>query len=340
MDTSAVATETSTETMRAITQDRYGSAEVLRPARLPIPVIEDDEVLVRVHAAGVDRGTWHLMAGKPYLMRVMGFGFRGPKNTVPGLDVAGTVVSVGSSVTRFAVGDEVLGISSGAFAEYAPAKESKVILKPAGLSFEQAAAVPVSGLTAYQALHGAGRLVSGQKVLVVGASGGVGSYAVQFAKAQGAEVTGVSSTSKVDLVRSLGADHVIDYTQEDFFERPERYDLILDIGGNTSRRRLRRALTPTGTIVFVGGEDGGSLTGMGRQLRAAALSPFVRQRYALLVAKEYYSDLERICALIETGEVVPSVERTYPLADVPVAVAALAAGGVRGKVVITLLERS
>lgn len=338
MELSAVA-DTELATMRAITQDVYGSVEVLRSDQIAVPEIEPDEVLVRVQAAGVDRGTVHLMTGKPYLMRILGFGFRGPKNKVPGFDLAGVVVSIGSSVTRFAVGDEVLGIGRGSFAEYAAAKEHKLILKPVAIDFEQAAAVAVSGLTAYQALHKTGRLEAGQKVLVIGASGGVGSYAVQFAKAHGAEVTGVASTAKLDLVRSLGADQVIDYTQEDFTEGAERYDLILDIGGDTPRKRIRRVLTPRGTIVFVGSEVEGALTGMGRQVRAALLSPFVRQRYAMMIAKEHYADLEHIAKLIETGQAVPSVERTYTLDEVPVAVAALAAGQVRGKVVIKVLDR-
>ena len=204
------------ETMRAVVQDRFGSVDELRLARVPLPEIADDEVLVQVRAAGLDRGTWHLMSGRPYLMRVIGFGFRGPKNRVPGLDVAGTVAAVGSGVTRFAVGDEVFGTARGSFAEYAPAKEGKLAVKPANLTFEQAAVVPVAALVAQRGLYDVGRLEPGQKVLVTGASGGVGSYAVQLAKALGAEVTGVASTGKLDLVRALGADHVVDYTAHDF----------------------------------------------------------------------------------------------------------------------------
>ena len=255
----------------------------------------DDEVLVRVHAAGLDRGTWHLMAGQPYLIRLMGYGLRAPKNRVPGLDVAGTVVAIGADVTRFAVGDEVFGVSRGSFAEYACAREDKLARKPANLTFDQAAVVAISGLTALQGLCDVGRLEAGQRVLIIGASGGVGTFAVQIAKAFGAEVTGVCSTAKLDLVRSLGADHVIDYTQDDFSDAPERYDLILDIGGNSSLSRLRRALTPSGTLVIVGGENGGRWTGgFGRQLRAVALSPFVRQRLVMKTPKEHYADLERL----------------------------------------------
>lgn len=242
--------------MRAIVQDTYGSADVLRLAQIAQPEIADREVLIRVHAAGLDRGTWHLMTGRPYLLRLV-FGIRHPKNPVPGRDVAGTVVAVGSAVTRFSPGDEVYGIAPGSFAEYAVAREDKLSGKPANTSFEQAAVVPVSAFTAIQSVCDVGRVESGQKVLITGASGGVGSYAVQIAKAFGAEVTGVCSTSKLDLVRSLGADHVIDYTRDDFADGVHHYDLILDIAGSPAVARLRRALTPTGTAVIVGGEDAG-----------------------------------------------------------------------------------
>jgi NADPH:quinone reductase-like Zn-dependent oxidoreductase len=239
-------------------------------------------------------------------------------------------------VTRFAVGDEVYGVAPGSFAEYAVAREDKLARKPGNLSFAQAAAVPVSAGTALRALVDAGRVQAGQSVLVVGASGGVGTYAVQLAKAFGAEVTGVSSTAKADLVKSLGADHVIDYTQEDFADGTRRYDLILDIGGSTPVRRLRRALRPRGTLVFVGGENSGNLTGLGRQLRGALLSPFLRQRLVLLVAKERAADLETLTGLIEDGKLVPSVDRSYPLDEAPDALRALENGHVRGKVVITV----
>jgi NADPH:quinone reductase-like Zn-dependent oxidoreductase len=321
--------------MQAIVQDGYGSPDDLRLAQIELPEIAEDEVLVQVHAAGLDRGTWHLMTGRPYLLR-LGSGLRRPKNPVLGRDVAGTIVAVGSAVTRFAAGDEVFGLSKGSFAEYAVAREDKLARKPANLAFEQAAVVPVSALTALRALCDVGRVEHGQKVLVIGASGGVGSYAVQLAKAFGAEVTGVCSTTKLDLVRSLGADHVIDYTRDDFADGAHRYDLILDIAGNPALSRLRRALTPTGTAVLVGGEEGGNLTGMSRQVRALALSPFLRQRLTLVIPKERSSDLERLTDLIEAGKVMPRIDRTYPLERVPEAVRYLEAGKARGKVAITI----
>jgi NADPH:quinone reductase-like Zn-dependent oxidoreductase len=322
-------------TMRAITQNRYGGSEVLRLTQVPRPSIKADEVLVRVHAAGLDRGTEHLMTGKPYAMR-LGFGVRRPKNPIPGRDVAGTVAEVGSAVTRFSVGDQVYGVAPGSFAEYAAAKEDKLAPKPTNLTFAQAAVVPVSGGTALQAVQDVGRLEPGRSVLVLGASGGVGTYAVQLAKALGAEVTGSCSTAKLDLVSALGADHVIDYTRQDFADGSAQYDLILDVAGNPSLRRLRRALKPGGTAVFVGGENAGSLTGMSRQLRGAVASPFLRQRLALFLAKERAADYERLTVLIEAGEVTPSLERTYPLEDAPEAMRLLEAGRVRGKVAVTI----
>lgn len=329
--------ESKRDVMRAIIQDAYGSADVLHLAEIDKPDIAADEVLVRVRAAGLDRGTWHVMTGQPYLMRVMGFGFRRPKNPVAGLDVAGTVVAVGAEVTRFRAGDDVFGIARGSFAEYAAAREDKLAHKPVNLSFEQAAVVPISGSTALQALRNAGRVEAGQKVLVIGASGGVGTYAVQLAKAFGTHVTGVCSTAKVDLVRSIGADDVIDYTRQDFADGSQRYDLILDVGGNSRLSRLRRALTPTGTLVIVGGEEGGKLTGgFGRSLRAPALSLFVRQRLTMLVSKEHHSYLEPLRPLIEAGRVTPAIDKTYPLAEVPAAMRRLEAGRVRGKIAITI----
>jgi NADPH:quinone reductase-like Zn-dependent oxidoreductase len=323
--------------MRAVVQHDYGSADVLRVEEIDRPTIRDDEVLIRVHAAGLDRGTWHFMAGMPYLFRLMGPGLRKPKNPVLGLDVAGTVVAVGADVTRFGVGDEVFGISRGSFAEYAAAREDKLARKPANLTFDQAAVVPISGLTALQSLLDVGRVEAGKHVLIVGASGGVGTYAVQIAKASGAEVTGVCSTAKVDLVRSIGADHVIDYTRDDFAAGPRRYDLILDIGGNSPLSRLRRALAPTGTLVLVGGEDGDRWTGgMGRQLRAVALSPFVRQRLTMKTPREHYADLERVARLIETGDLTPTIDKTYPLDQAPDAMRHLQAGQARGKIAITV----
>jgi NADPH:quinone reductase-like Zn-dependent oxidoreductase len=326
-----------TDTMAAVVQDRYGDAGVLHQERIGVPEIAANEVLVRVHAAGLDRGTWHLMTGKPYLMRVAGMGFRGPKDRVPGRDLAGVVEAVGSAVTRFAVGDEVYGVGRGSFAERAVAREDQLARKPVSLSFEQAAVVPTSAATALQALTEQGRVQAGQSVLVVGASGGVGSYAVQLAKALGAQVTGVASTAKLDLVRALGADEVLDYTRDDYADGTQRYDLILDIAGNPGLARLRRALTPEGTAVIVGGEDGGNLTGgMNRQLRAMLVSRFVGQRLVWFIAKQRASDLERLTAFIEAGQMTPSIDRTYPLDRVPEAMRHLQAGQVRGKVAITI----
>jgi NADPH:quinone reductase-like Zn-dependent oxidoreductase len=323
--------------MRAIVQDAYGSSDVLRSAEIDRPEIAANEVLIDVAAAGMDRGTWHVMAGKPYLMRVMGFGFRRPKNLVPGLDVSGTVVLVGSEVTRFQPGDEVFGISRGAFAEYAAVREDKLAHKPDKLSFEQAAVVPISGGTAIQALRDAGQVQAGQKLLIIGASGGVGTYAVQLAKAIEAEVTGVSSTAKVELVRSIGADHVVDYTREDYLDGSKKYDLILDIGGNNRLFRLRRALTSKGTLVIVGGENGGSLTGgFGRQIRALLVSMFVSQRLTMLASKERYTDLEALSPFLENGQVVPVIDRTYPVTEVRAAMRHLEAGLARGKIAISI----
>ena len=324
-------------TMRAVVQDAYGSADVLRLAEIDTPDIAANEVLVRVRSAGMDRGTWHSMAGQPYLMRIMGFGFRRPKNRVAGLDVAGTVAAIGADVTRFQVGDEVFGISRGSFAEYSAVREDKLSTKPADLTFEQAAVVPVSAGTAIQGLCDAGRIEAGQKVLIVGASGGVGTYAVQLAQALGADVTGVCSTAKLDLVRSIGADHVIDYTRENFADGDPRYDLILDLGGNSRLSRLRRALAPKGTLVIVGGEEGGKWTGgFGRQLRALGLSPFVSQRLTMLVSKEHHTHTEAVSQFIEADQVTPVIDRTYSLAEVPDAIRHLEAGQVRGKIAITV----
>ncbi|MER6970027.1 NAD(P)-dependent alcohol dehydrogenase [Nocardioides sp. NPDC000445] len=324
--------------MRAIVQTKYGDAGDLHLDRVPVPEITPSEVLVRVRAAGLDRGTWHLMTGKPYLMRIAGMGFKGPKDRVPGRDLAGTVEAIGAEVTRFAIGDEVYGIGRGTFAEVAVAPEAKLAHKPAGLTFEQAAVVPISAGTALQALTDQGRLEAGQSVLVIGASGGVGSYAVQIAKALGAEVTGVAGPEKLDLVRSLGADHVVDYTRADFADGTARYDLILDIAGNPRLSRLRRALAPKGTVVLVGGEDGGNLTGgMNRSLRALLLTPFIGQRFAMYVAKERASDLERLAGFFEAATVVPSLGHTFPLDRVPKAMRLLESGHVRGKVAITTI---
>jgi NADPH:quinone reductase-like Zn-dependent oxidoreductase len=277
------------------------------------------------------------MTGTPYAVRLV-TGLRRPRQPVPGLDLAGTVVEVGAAVTRFAPGDEVYGIGTGTFAEYAVAKEAKLASRPAGLTHRQAATVPVSAITALQAVTDLAGVRAGQRVLVTGASGGVGSYAVQIAVAAGAEVTGVASAAKADLVRSLGAAHVLDYATDDFAALADRYDVIIDIAGNASLSRLRRALTPTGTAGLVGGEDAGRLLGMGRQLRALVVSLFSRQRLTLRVPKESAADLERLTALIDAGQVKPSVGATYPLADAAEAMRQLVAGQVRGKVAIAVRD--
>jgi len=333
-----IATETGT-TMKAILQHAYGSADVLELREIDKPEPNDGEVLLRVHAGGVDPGVWHLMTGRPYLVRAMGFGLRAPKVRVRGRDVAGVVESIGGNVTRFKAGDEVFGTAEGSFAEYVCAREDRLAPKPANLSFEQVAAVPISGLTALQGLRDAGKIEPGQKVLVIGAAGGVGSFAVQIAQAYGAEVTGVCSTNKMDLVRSIGASHVIDYTREDFADGPRRYDVILDTAGNRSLTHLRRALTPKGTLVIVGGEGGGGrwLGGFDRQIfRAPLLSIFVGQTMRPLVSTESLNDLLALKELIEAGKVTPVIDRTYPLSQAPEAIRYVAEGHARGKVVINL----
>ena len=323
--------------MKAIVQDRYGGLEVLEFRDIDRPVPEDDQVLVRVHAAGLDRGVWHVMAGLPYLIRLVGFGVRRPKVRVRGMDVAGRVEAVGREVTRFRPGEAVFGWADGSFADYARAPEDHFQPKPATLSFEQAAVVPISGLAALQALRDQGEVQPGQQVLVIGAAGGVGSFAVQLAKAFGAQVTGVASTSQAELVRSLGADQVIDYTRTDVTDGSRRWDLILDTAGHRSLSRLRRALTPTGTLVIVGSERRGRwLGGFDRNLRALALSRLVGQRLRLLSSKPRPEDLRTLRELLEAGKVVPVVDRTYPLGEVPEAIAHMLRGGGRGKIVITV----
>ncbi len=325
-----------TGTMRAIVRDRYGDTEVLHLDEIPRPGPGDHDVLVRVAAAGLDRGAWHAMTGLPYLSRLI-FGLRRPKNAVLGTDVAGTVIAVGPAVTRFSVGEEVFGFGRGAFAEYALVADDRLAHKPPGLSFEHAATLPVSGVTALQAVHDHGRVQEGQHVLVTGASGGVGSFTVQLVKAAGAHVTGVCSPAKADLVRSLGADDIVDRTREDFADGNRRYDVIIDIAGNPTLSRLRRALTPHGTAVLVGGEDGGSLAGgMNRQLRALVLSRFVGQRLTMFIATVHSPDLERLATLVTEGRITASVDRTYPLDNVPDAIRRIEAGEACGKVAITV----
>lgn len=322
--------------MRAIVQDVYGPPAVLRLDEIEQPVPGRGQVLVRVRAAAVDQGVWHLMAGLPYALRAVA-GVRAPRSRVRGMDVAGRVEAVGEGVTRFQPGDEVYGSCNGSFAEYACAKEGALALKPRNLTFEQAAAVPVSGCSALKAVRDEGRVEDGQSVLVLGASGGVGTYAVQLAKASGAHVTGVCSASKADLVRSIGADEVVDYAHEDPVDGSRRYDVILDIAGNRPLAGLRRALTARGTLVIIGGEGGGRwIGGNERQLGALLLSPFVGHRLRPLASVVRHGDLQALTELIEAGSVTPVIDRTYPLAEVPDAIGYLREGRVRGKIVIGL----
>jgi NADPH:quinone reductase-like Zn-dependent oxidoreductase len=325
--------------MTGITQDRYDPApeDLLRMSRLVIPPVGDGQVLVRVHAASVDRGTWHVMAGLPYPIRLAGFGFRRPKYANPGRALAGTVEAVGPGVNGFSPGDPVYGIGEASFAEYARASVGKLAVKPANLSFARAAVVPISGLTALQAVRDHGRVQPGEQVLIIGASGGVGSFAVQLAKSAGAHVTGVCSTGKVDEVKALGAERVIDYTREEVTEGGRRYDVILDIGGNRRLSLLRRILTPRGRLVIVGGEtDGRWLAGTDRQIRARLLSLFVRQQLGSFINKENASDLVILRGMVDGGTLVPTVDRTYPLEEVAPAIRYLLDGHARGKIAIAV----
>lgn len=329
------------KTMTAIVQDEYGTApeHVLRLEEVDKPTIGDAEVLVRVHSASVDRGTWHVMAGLPYPIRLAGFGVRKPKYLNPGRSLAGTVEAVGSGVSGFGPGDEVFGVGDGSFAAYARARADKLAPKPANLSFDHAAAVPISGLTALQGVRDHGCVQAGQKVLIVGASGGVGSFALQIAKAFGAEVTGVCSTAKMDLVRAIGADHVIDYCRDDFADGEHRYEVILDTGGNRRLSHLRRALTLNGRLVIVGGETAGRwLGGTDRAIRAHLLSLFVSQKLGTFISPENARDLMALRELIESGQIEPVIDRTYPLGHVATAIRYLVEGHARGKVVITVQD--
>jgi NADPH:quinone reductase-like Zn-dependent oxidoreductase len=323
--------------MRAIVQDKYGSADVLELRDIEKPVAGDDDLLIQVHAAGVDPGVWHFMTGLPYLVRIMGVGFSTPKIRIRGRDVAGTVGAVGKNVAQFKPGDVVYGICDGSFAEYVCAKPALFAHKPANLSFEQAAAVPISGMTALNGLRDVGKIQPRQKVLIIGAAGGVGTYAVQLAKAFGAVVTGVCSTSKAELVRDIGADEVIDYTREDFTDGARRFDLILDTAGRRPLSQLRRALTAEGTIVIVGGEGGDRwLGGFQRQIFAPLRALFTKQKLLGLMFKERQQDLLTLKELIEAGKLTPVIDRTYPLSEAAQAIRYLEQGHARGKVVLTV----
>ena len=326
--------------MRAITQDRYGGPEVLELRDIATPVPKDNEVLVRVRAAGFDRGVWHVMTGLPYLVRVLvpTMGLRRPKAAVRGMDLAGRVEAVGREVTRFRPGDAVFGwTEGGSYAEYATAPEDHLVAMPANLGFEQAAAVPISGLAALQAVRDVGEVKAGQRVLVIGAAGGVGSFAVQLAKAFGAQVTGVGSTAQLELIRSVGADEAVDYTRDDVTDGSRRWDVVLDTAGHRSLSRLRRALTPDGTLVIVGSEVRGRLVGgFDRSLRAVAWSRFVGQRLRMLSSTPRQDDLQTLAGLLEAGKVTPLIDRAYPLAETAEAIRHLLAGNGRGKLVITV----
>ena len=325
--------------MKAIVQDRYGGPDVLEFSDIDQPIPNDNQVLVQVQAAGLHRGDWHLMTGLPYLIRLVvpDLGLRKPKVSVRGMDLAGRVEAVGPNVTRFQPGNEVFGWADGAFAEYAAAPEDQLAPKPADLSFEQAAAVPTSGFAALQGLRDSGAVQPGQQVLIIGAAGAVGLFAVQLAKTFGAQVTGVASTTQLELVRSVGADEVIDYTRDDVTDGTRRWDLILDTAGHRSLSQLRRALTPKGTLVIVGSEGRGRwLGGFDRSLRAPLLARLVGQRLRMLASKPGQQDLQTLRELLEAGKLTPVIDRTYPLGDVPEAMRQLVEGHTRGKLVITV----
>ena len=325
--------------MNAIAYEQYGSADVLELKEVRTPAIQDGEgVLVRVRAASANPYDWHYMRGLPYIARVMATGVRKPRHSVLGTDIAGEVEAVGSAVTRFRPGDQVYGsVGAGGFADYVSAPEKLVALKPANLSFEQAATVPLAAVTALQGLRDAGQIRAGQKVLIVGASGGVGTFAVQIAKWYGAEVTGVTSTRNLDMVCSIGADHVIDYTREDFTRSGQRYDLIFQLAGTAPPSSFRRILTSKGRLVLSSGDSPGRIIGpVGRLIKAALLSPFIGgQRMVPLMAKPSSNDLQFLRELIEAGRVRPVIDRTYPLSQAPEAIRYLEAGHARGKVVIS-----
>ncbi|HEX2025798.1 MAG TPA: NAD(P)-dependent alcohol dehydrogenase [Actinomycetota bacterium] len=323
--------------MKAIVQETYGSADVLEFREVEVPEVGDAEVLVRVRAAGCGPDVWHVMTGLPYLARAS-VGQRRPKIATPGGDLAGTVEGAGSSVSGFRPGDEVMGVGKGSFAELSVAPAEKLVRKPSNLSFEEAAAIPISGMTALQAIRDVAKVRPGQSVLVIGAGGGVGTLTVQVAKAFGAKVTGVASGSKLDLVRSLGADDAIDYTKESFTDGTRRWDVIVDSAGRRPLSELRRAMAPKGTLVIVGGDGGGRWTGgfFRGILRGPVMSLFVGQRMRGLVSKETKKDLETLRQMIEAGQIRPVIDRTYPLVEASDAIRYMEGGHPRGKVVITV----
>jgi NADPH:quinone reductase-like Zn-dependent oxidoreductase len=332
--------ETGEPHMKAVVYTNYGSPDVLEIRDVKRPVPNDDQILIKVRAAAVNPLDWHFMEGTPYIMRAMGVGLRKPKDPRLGVDVAGQVEAVGKNVTQFKPGDEVFGGKTGAFAEYVCARADRaIVLKPANITFEQAASVPIAAITALQALRDKGKVHAGQKVLINGASGGVGTFAVQIAKSFGADVTGVCSTRNLDLVRSLGADHVIDYTKEDFTKGDERYDVILDNVGTQPLSGFRHALQPKGICVMIGGggpNDGGLIGPMGRPVVALLMSPFISQKMGMMMAELNKEDLTILGDLMQSGKVKPVIDRTYPLSQIAEAMRYLEAGHARGKVIITV----
>ncbi len=321
--------------MKAIVYTEYGSPNVLQLKEVAKPTPKDDELLIKVHAASVNPLDWHTLRGSPYLMRLQA-GLRKPTDTRLGTDVAGQVEAVGKDVTQFKAGDEIFGACSGAFAEYVTVREKSLVPKPTNLTFEQAAAIPVAALTALQGLRDKGGIQPGQNVLINGAAGGVGTFAVQIAKAFGAQVTGVCSKRNVEMVRSLGADHVIDYTHENFTQNGKRYDLILDCIGNHPLSAFRGVMTSKGTFVVVGGPDGRWLGPLTHALKAIMLSPFVSQNLVFFIASLNQADMLVLKELIEAKKVTPVIDRCYPLAELPEAIRYLEAGHARGKVIITV----
>jgi NADPH:quinone reductase-like Zn-dependent oxidoreductase len=323
--------------MKAVVSRCYGSPEVLKVEQAAKPTPADNEVLVKVHAAAVNPLDWHYMRGKPYIMR-LGAGFGAPKDTRVGVDFAGTVEAVGKDVSHFKPGDEVFGGKSGALAQYVVVREDRsIVLKPANVTFEQAAAVPIAAITALQGLRDQGNVKPGQKVLINGASGGVGTFAVQIAKSFGAEVTGVCSTRNVELVQSLGADHVIDYTKEDFTQGTQRYDLILDNVGSHSLSEYRHVLNPSGALVIVGGPSEDPWIGpMAAPLKASLLSPFVSQKMVMFLAELNPQDLQKLADLMQAGKMTSVIDRRYPLDQAPEAIRYLEAGRARGKVIVNI----
>jgi NADPH:quinone reductase-like Zn-dependent oxidoreductase len=322
-------------TMKAIKRTVYGPAENLSFDEVPMPEVGDTDVLVKVHASSVNPYDWHLLRGEPYLLRVSA-GYRRPKNQEMGIDVAGTVIAVGAKVTRFETGDSVFGLARGAFAEYAVADEKRLVAKPDALPFESAASLPCAANTALLAVRDKGQVASGMSVLVNGASGGVGSYAVQIAKSLGAEVTGVCSTRNVELVKSIGAAEVIDYTRDDFARQPRKYDVVVDTIGNRSLRDLRRALKPRGTLVVAGGGSGKWFRPMALLLKVVVVAPFVRQQLRGVMADLTTENLVTLSTLVTSGDVVPLIDRTYSLSETPAALSYVEEGHARGKVIITV----